>query len=161
MRALEPVDLSFFDDAPALVRNEALVTAPREQVFRAIAADPAGWGRWFPGFGDDGRWETPPPYGVGSVRSVRAFATRYRETILAWQDGERWAFRVDETTSPLFRAFAEDYRVSDAAAGTLLTWTVAFRPAPAMRPLSPLAPFAMGAVLRRAAGRLSRVCAES
>ena len=159
MRTLDPVDLSFFDDAPALVRNEALVTAPRDKVFSAIADDPAGWGRWFPGFSDDGRWETLPPYGVGSVRSVRAFATRYRETVLAWDDGHRWAFRVDETSSPLFRAFAEDYRAVDAGPDTLLTWTVAFRPAPLMRPWSPLAPYVMGALLRRAARGLSRVCA--
>jgi len=68
----------------------------------------------------------------------------------------RWAFRVDETSSPLFDAFAEDYRLTDAGTGALLTWTVAFRPARAMRVAMPLAPATFRLMARRMAGRLAR-----
>jgi carbon monoxide dehydrogenase subunit G len=157
MATLEPVDLSFFERAPLLIESNAYVAAPRDRVFALISGDPAGWGQWFPGFTDDGRWETPPPYGVGSVRTVRAFRVRYRETILAWDEGARWAFRIDEASSPLFKAFAEDYRVTDDGAGTRLSWTVAIRPSPALRVLAPVLPFGFQRMLRRAASGLTRV----
>jgi carbon monoxide dehydrogenase subunit G len=157
MPALEAVDLSFFDSAPQVIHSHAHVAAPRDRVFAAVADDPAGWGRWFPGFSDDGRWETPSPHGVGSVRSVRSFRVRYRETILAWDDGRRWAFRLDEAGAPLFRAFAEDYRFADDGSGTRLSWTVAVRLRPGAGLLGPLMPAGFGLLLRRAAKRLARV----
>jgi hypothetical protein len=157
MPSLEAVDVSFFDRAPKVVRRDAYVAAPRDRVFAAVATDPAGWGRWFPGFSDDGRWETPPPHGIGSTRTVRAFGVRYRETILAWDEGERWAFRIDEVSAPLFKAFAEDYRFSDEGSGTRLSWTVAVRPGLGLRLAAPLLPFGFGLMLRGAAKGLSKV----
>jgi hypothetical protein len=159
MAALEPVDLTFFNGAPQRVVHHAHVAASRDRVFAVVAEDPAGWGRWFPGFSDAGRWETAPPYGVGSVRTVRAFGVRYRETILAWDDGERWAFRVDEMSAPGFKAFAEDYRFTADGSGTRLSWTVALRPGPALRVAAPLMSWGCGMLLRRAAKRLSTVAA--
>jgi Polyketide cyclase / dehydrase and lipid transport len=157
MSALEGVDLTFFENAPRVVHRGAHVAAPRDRVFAAVANDPAGWGRWFPGFSDDGRWETPAPHGVGSVRTVRAFGVRYRETILAWDEGERWAFRVDEVSVPLFKAFAEDYRLADEGSGTRPSWTVAVRTGPGLGVGAPLLPGVFGLILRRAATRLARV----
>jgi hypothetical protein len=52
-------------------------------------------------------------------RTVRAFGVRYRETILAWDEDERFAFHVDETSAPMFKAFAEEYRLSDTDSATL------------------------------------------
>ena len=149
--------MSFFDNAPQVVRRYAHVAAARERVFAAVATDPAGWGRWFPGFSDDGHWETPPPHGVGSVRSVRSFGVRFSETILAWDDNERWAFRVDRASFPLAKAFAEDYRFSDDGSGTMVSWTVAMDPGLGLRLGSPLLPFGFGLLLDRAAARLPRV----
>jgi Polyketide cyclase / dehydrase and lipid transport len=156
---LEAVDESFFRTAPKVVRTRARISRPRARVFDAVACDPAGWGRWFPGFSSDGMWQTAPPHGVGSVRSVRAFGVRYRETILAWDEGERWAFRIDDASVKLFEAFAEDYGFSDddSGTGTLLEWTVAYRPRPGLRWADPLVPAGMGRVLRRAADRLAAV----
>jgi hypothetical protein len=155
--AFEPVALSFFDKAPQVVHRYAHVAAPRERVFAAVATDPAGWGRWFPGFSDDGRWETPPPHGVGSVRSVRSLGVRFTETILAWDENQRWAFRVDRASFPLAKAFAEDYRFSDDGSGTMVSWTVATCPGLGLRLGSPLLPFGFGLLLDRAAARLARV----
>jgi hypothetical protein len=155
--ALESVDLSFFDDAPVVIRRQAHVDAPRDRVFAAVAIDPAGWGEWFPGFGNDGCWQTPPPHGVGSIRTVRMLAFRYRETMLACEEGERWAFRIDETNAKGFRAFAEDYLFADDGMGTRLTWIVAMRPSGPLRFCAPALPLGFGAILRRAASRLGPI----
>jgi Polyketide cyclase / dehydrase and lipid transport len=155
--AFEPVELSFFDTAPRVVHRQAHIDAPRERVFAAVAADPAGWGRWFPGFSDDGRWETPPPHGVTSIRTVRSLGVRFTETILAWDENERWAFRVDSASFPMAKAFAEDYRFSDDESGSMVSWTVAMTPGLALRLVSPLLPLGLGLLLDRAAARLPRV----
>jgi hypothetical protein len=157
VRTLELVDQSYFVDAPVTVTTHTFVAASRSDVFAAISGDPAGWGDWFPGFNHNGRWETPSPQGVGSIRVVNAFHTSYRETILAWEQNERWAFRVDETSSPLFAAFAEDYRVADAGPGTLLSWTVAFRPAGLVRLGRPVFPAVFAMMARRVAKGLGRL----
>jgi carbon monoxide dehydrogenase subunit G len=161
MRTLETVDVSFFQDAPTVIRSEVIIAAPRSAVFAKIATDPAGWGDWFPGFSHDGEWETAEPHGVGSVRQVRAFRTGYRETMLVWDEGQRWAFRVDASNSPLFAAFAEDYSLADDGSGTRLTWTVAFKPRPAMRLVAPLAPAVFRQIARRVASGLTRVAAAN
>jgi hypothetical protein len=157
MRTLEAVEPSFFADAPAIITTHNFVEAERDAVFASISGDPAGWGDWFPGFNHAGRWETPQPQGVGSIRTVEAFRTHYRETILAWDPGTRWAFRVDSTDSPMFDAFAEDYRLFDAGPGTLLSWTMAYRPSRAMRLAAPLAPAMFRLIARRMASGLTRV----
>jgi hypothetical protein len=156
VRLLEPVEESFFREAPVVLTNRNLLQAPREAVFDCICGDPAGWGNWFPGFSHNGRWETAPPHGVGSRRTVDAYRSEYHETILAWDTNERWAFRVDATNSPLFTAFAEDYRLTDIAGATELSWTVAYRPARAMRLAAPVAP----QVFRRMARRMSQQLAD-
>jgi hypothetical protein len=155
VRSLEPVDESFFREAPVIVTNRNLLAAPRAAVFDCIAGDPAGWGDWFPGFSHNGRWDTAPPHGVGSRRTVDAYRSEYRETILAWDTNERWAFRVDATTSPLFTAFAEDYRLTETPGGTELSWTVAYRPARAMRIAGPIARPAFRSMARRMSARLA------
>jgi Polyketide cyclase / dehydrase and lipid transport len=156
VRTLEPVEQSFFVDAPVTVTTHTFVAAARGAVFAAISGDPAGWGDWCPGFNHDGRWQSPSPHGVGSIRTVRAFRTTYRETILAWDADERWAFRVDATSSPLFAAFAEDYRFADAGPGTLLSWTVAFRPGRVIRLVTAVTPAVFGLIARKLAKDLGR-----
>ena len=124
-------------------------------------AEPGSWGRWFPGFSDHGRWETPSPYGVGSVRTVRVFGIRYRESILAWDNGRRWAFRVDETTAPMFKAIAEDYQFADEGTGTRLSWTVGVRPSLAPLVSARLMRVYLRIVLRRASMDLGRILAAT
>ncbi len=162
MRTLERVDLSFFENAPLSLTNVVHVAAPRSRVWAEISGDPAGWGRWFPGFDSSGRYETPEPHGVGSVRTVKAFRTPYRETILAWDEGERWAFRVDEVGGPpTFAAFAEDYQLADEGEGTRLTWVAAFRPGLLMKPAKPLAPLAFRKMAQRVGANLTKVAAKA
>ncbi len=125
---LEPVDLAFLTIAP--VRHEFVepVRAPVERVFAAISADPRTW-TWFPGL-DEGGYEGDAPPGVGTRRWVRMGEWTYRETILAWEAPHRWAYRVDETTSPLFAALAEDWRIeADGVGAARVRWLFAVEPA--------------------------------
>jgi Polyketide cyclase / dehydrase and lipid transport len=161
VRSLEPVEEPFFREAPVILTNRHVLAAPRTAVFDCISGDPAGWGDWFPGFSRNGSWDTAPPHGVGSRRTVDAYRSEYRETILAWDTDERWAFRVDATTSPLFDAFAEDYRLADSGKGTELCWTVAYRPARAMRIASPLVRPTFRRMARRMSERLAVYAAKA
>ncbi len=156
----ERVDNTFFDTAPVIVRASVVIAAPRDRVFTAVAADPAGWGRWFPGVDSSGYWVTSGEPGVGSVRVIRAFKIRVEESILAWDTDERWAFRVDLTSAagaPLGKAFAEDYRLSDDGGGTRLDWTVAMRPSLGLKPPVRLLRPSVQRVLNAAGARLANV----
>ena len=126
MTKLRTIDATFLTEAPVRVTVSAVVDAPVADVFKAVATDPTGWADWCPGFSAASRWTSAPPYGVGSQRSMRAFGTTFDETILAWDENRRWAFRVDETGIPTLRAFAEEWRFDPVGpAQTRLTWTMA------------------------------------
>ena len=123
---LAPVDLGFLASAQHTVTREMRIAAPPEKVFDAFARDPAGWGLWFPGFSRSGRYVTAPPHGAGAEREMRIAGIRVVETVLAWEEPSRWAFRVSSAAVPFLRAMVEDYRFTPHAAGTLFTWTAAF-----------------------------------
>ncbi len=82
----------------------------------------------------------------------------YRETILVWDEPERWAFRVDEATAPIAHALAEEYRLVADGDQTVIHWTFCVDGPAAMLSLlaSPLAPPAMGMLWRRACANLER-----
>jgi hypothetical protein len=124
---LRAVELGFLDEAP--LRFEYVspdLPAPPADVFAVIGSDPSGWG-WFPGL-EAGGYEGDGPHGVGSRRWVRMGETTYRETILAWDEPTRWAYRVDETSDEVFDALLEDWVVEGVGAGSRLRWTFAFAP---------------------------------
>jgi hypothetical protein len=118
--------LDFLDRAPHRVQVEARVAAPPATVFGAIAADPSTWS-WFPGL-TAGGYSDPPPRGVGSRRHVEMGGVTYRETMLAWDEPRRWAYRVDECTAPLFHALVEDWVVQRNGDATTVRWTFAADP---------------------------------
>ncbi len=126
---LTPVGLDFLETAPHRFEYSEPLAAPPAAVFAAISADPSTWS-WFPGI-EEGAYEGDEPAGVGTRRWVRIGGTKYRETVLAWDAPQRWAYRVDETSSPLLTALLEDW-VMEPAAGdsTTLRWTFAFEPLP-------------------------------
>src|SRR4051812_32125524 len=95
MFACDAVDLGYVDTAPTRLNFTARIGRPKGEVFAALAHDPANWGEFFPGFDRTGRYETPAPYGVGSRRVARFTGIKFEETILAWEEGARWSFRVD------------------------------------------------------------------
>jgi hypothetical protein len=155
MFACEAVDLDFLNTAPVRLRAAVKVGRPPSEVFAAFAHDPANWGEFFPGFDKTGRYHTPVPHGVGSRRAVRFTGVKFEETILAWDEGERWAFRVDSAHAPVFDAFVEDYRFEpDGSDATLLRWTIAYKPRLAFKLARPVLPRALNLVLTRAGHNL-------
>ena len=145
--SLRAVDLDFLETARHRVTVTEVLPAPPEAVFAALAEDPAGWGAWFPGFSDAGRYVTPGPHGVGSQREVFARGSRFLETILVWEPGRRWAFRVDEAGLPAVRALAEDFTLTPEGSGTRVDYTMAQETSPG---------FVGGLIIRFAGGQLRK-----
>jgi hypothetical protein len=88
------------------------------------------------------RWTTPRPFGVGTVREVKALAgtSILRERYFRWdEEGHRHSFFVTETTSPLFKALAEDYLVEPRGEDACrFTWTIAVELTAVGRPGKPV-----------------------
>jgi len=131
LHRLAPVELDFLTTAPVRFTYTEPLPAPAAVVFSAISADPSTW-TWFPGLAD-ARYESPPPFGVGTLRSVVMDGVAYRETLLAWDEPHRWAYRVDESADATFLALAEDWVMQDAPEGSTLAWTFAVEPQPELR----------------------------
>ena len=153
---MRPVELDFVDTAPTRLTFEETLAAPQEEVFDAVAGDPGGWARWFPGVSAGG-YGGVAPYGVGTPRWVKVGGITYRETILAWDAPSRWAFRVDHTPAPIAHALVEEYTVEPLGSNeSLFRWTFACDPKPFFRLSAPLAPRVFSAIFRRAAANLER-----
>lgn len=157
MPTLRPVELDFLERAPFHFRNEIDLPCPPERVFEAFA-DPPGWAAWF----DDmksGAWTSPAPHGVGATRTMVLGLTTAEETILAWEPGRRFAFRIDRLGVPLVRAMAEDYRLEPTASGCRLVWIVGYEPTPLARLVHPVVRAVFGRQFRRSLDGLRRVLA--
>jgi hypothetical protein len=153
VRTLRTVDVDFLENAPYRFDFSEPVAAPVEQVFAAISADPSTWS-WFEGVAD-ARYESAPPHGVGTKRAIRMDDDIYRETIIAWDEPRRWAYRVDETTMPVFEALAEDWRVEPDGDTAIVTWTFAIDPTPEGAAIVDVLPDLLGKVFRAAMQGLS------
>ncbi|MGZ4678255.1 MAG: SRPBCC family protein [Acidimicrobiia bacterium] len=128
LHQLAPVGLDFLESAPVRFDYAAELPAPADRVFAVISADPVTW-TWFPGL-TEGRYEDGPPYGVGTRRAVVMEGVTYRETVLAWDEPTRWAYRVDESSESTFRALAEDWVMEPQGDQSVLRWTFAVDPVP-------------------------------
>jgi hypothetical protein len=104
--ALRPVELAFLDSAPRRWIVEARLCAPRTAVWDAFV-DPSTWPHWFPGVRAASYPGASPPFGVGTRRAATVGSQRYEETLLAWEQGTRWAYRIDRATFPLAHAQLE------------------------------------------------------
>jgi hypothetical protein len=155
MFACEAVDLDFLDSAPCRLVTVVDIGRPPSEVFAAFAHDPANWGEFYPGFDKAGRYHTPLPHGVGSRRTARFVGVKFEETVLAWDEGARWAFRGDSVQAPLFHAFVEDYHFEPRSNdSTLLRWTIAYTPRLAFKLVRPVLPSTFALLLTRAGHHL-------
>ncbi|OBK68936.1 hypothetical protein A5653_01910 [Mycobacterium colombiense] len=160
MTALLSRELDYLDDAPVRVCRSAVVAVDKDLLFAVIAEDPAQWGCWCAGFTTASRWTTAAPPGVGSRRTMHAFGTDFHETVLAFDAGARFVFRVDECSVPILKAFVEEWRFdavpNSAQPRTILTWAMA---ADSPLPVAVMRPFLriqQAVLMKLAARRLRR-----
>src|SRR5262245_57943361 len=144
---LRSEDLSFVERAPVVVRAETHVPASPEAVWPALA-DASVWPRWFRGM-QDADYTSPAPHRAGSTRRVRVGPLLADETILAFDAGERFAFRVDSANLPLLRALVEVVTLERVGSGTRVVYRQAFEFTPWLRPFVPLLRGQMERGLRR------------
>ncbi|MBR8640077.1 SRPBCC family protein [Streptomyces tuirus] len=124
---LRPVGLDFLEVAPVRHVSALEISAPVEAVYRALQ-DVPGWVDWFPQVTD------ARPVGDGSERYIRLMGgVRFRESILAAEEPELYAYRVDLTNVPGIRAIVEEWRLVPAGSGTRVRWTFATDGAAAYR----------------------------
>jgi hypothetical protein len=155
--ACEAVDLEFLATAPIRLSSSTHVGRPPSEVFAAFAHDPANWGEFFPGFDKTGRYDSAGPHGVGARCTKRVIGLTVEETVLGWDEGVRFAFRVDRVGAPAFRAWVEEYRFEpDGGDGTLLHFAIGCRPRLAFKLARPMLPRAMAFVLTRVGRNIER-----
>jgi Polyketide cyclase / dehydrase and lipid transport len=128
----------FLDSAPARLRASFEIARPAAEVWADLTGEhPLAYCRVI----DDISWTSPRPFGVGTTRTATALkgANILRERYFRWEEGSRHSFAVEETTSPLFRRFAEDYLVEPTGDSSCrYTWTIAYEPRSAAVLLNPV-----------------------
>jgi hypothetical protein len=150
MPALREESLEFLKSAPIILDFSERVRAPQADVWAAIGADPSTWIPWFPGL-REGAFTSPPPHGVGTKRQVRVRGVgQYKETIVAWDEGSRMAYRVERTSLPIARALMEDWVLEPHGDTTRVHWTFAIDPTPVFRLSLRLSPKTIGRVFTKA-----------
>jgi hypothetical protein len=157
MFACEPVGLDYLDKAPIRLDAAVDVGRPPREVFAALAHDPANWGEFFPGFDGSGRWLTTGSRGVGSRYTKRFIGVTIEESVLVWDEGARFAFRVSGTTAPAFHAWVEDYHFEpDGNDGTRLRVAIGGNPRLALKLATPVLPRVFPLLMTRVARNLER-----
>jgi uncharacterized protein YndB with AHSA1/START domain len=155
-RRLRPVGLDFTETALVRLVFAREIAAPPEAVFRALAEDVPGWSEWFSAV------TSARPVDGGAGREVRLTGgTRFRETVLAAEPNEVYAYRVDETNAPGVHALLEEWRLTPAGTGTRVQWTWAADGTAAFRLLVGLARGGLGRAFRGAVTALERRLASS
>ncbi|MFD3545369.1 SRPBCC family protein [Streptomyces sp. NPDC058655] len=119
-RRLRPVGMDFTEDAPVRLVFTAGTAASPAVVYRALAEEVTAWPAWFRAV------TLVRPIRGGAGREVRLMGgVRFRETVMAADPEQRYAYRVDETNLPGVRALLEEWRLTPAGSGTLIRWTFA------------------------------------
>jgi hypothetical protein len=114
---LQPVDETFFADAPKRFVGTFEIGRPASEVWAELVVDGAlSFCRSLRG----AKWTSPRPFGVGTTRTMPALfgALVVDERYFVWEEGRRQAFCVERASLPLFRRFAEDYLVEGTAPTT-------------------------------------------
>jgi uncharacterized protein YndB with AHSA1/START domain len=113
------VGLDFVGVAPVRHVFAREISAPVEAVYRALE-DVPGWVGWFP------QVTAARPVDGGKGRDIRLMGgVRFRESVIAAEEPEVYAYRVDVTNVPGVRAIAEEWRLAPAGTGTRVRWTFA------------------------------------
>ena len=141
MHACGRVDLAEFE-RPTLALGVEIPVRP-DQLFE-ILEDAEAWPQWLTAI-TNVTWTSPEPKGVGTTRTVEIGSGFVAdEEFIGWEANRRMAFRFAGCSRPVFRSFAEDYRIVPTDNGCRLTWSVVARPRGIPEPLLKL----MGPLLR-------------
>jgi hypothetical protein len=137
MASMEPVDESYFDNAPQRFARTWSIARPAAAVWAELVGErPLHWCR-----GLTIRWTSPQPFGVGTTRQAKTFGglTRGDEYFFIWEEGRRYAFYFTESNPPLFTSLAEDYTVEpNGPDHCLFSWRVGLTPSALGKPGAPL-----------------------
>ena len=134
--SLRSEDITFVDRAPVVVRVETIARAAPAKVWPAFA-DARLWVEWFAGM-KDAHYTSPEPHGVGSTRHVHVQGFKVDETILAFDEGKRFAFRVDRGNLPVLAALVEVITLEAIDGGTRVVYRQALEAKSWFRPLVPM-----------------------
>jgi len=149
---LDRSDLSFVVDAPWRFDVVAAVRASPEEAFDAFA-EPAQMERFIVGYRRCA-WHEPP--GLGARRQLELVGLSFRERIVAFEPGARFAFAIDEMTAPLASKMLEDIQFDPMADGrTRVVWSVCYAPRAALTLVHPLARMGFERGYRRTLERLA------
>lgn len=156
------VELDFLDSAAWRFENIVELNASSGEVF-GIFADGESWPKWFDGV-QRVVWTSPEPKGVGTTRTVTLSVTPLKVTVherfLAWEPGQRFTFRFEGVSLPLFNAGIEDYRLEDLRGGLCrLTYTVCLEPTAVVRMAGPVARQSFARMFRNGAQGLQSYAA--
>jgi hypothetical protein len=134
---LQPVDASFFENAPAVISDAIPIQRPAAQVWHELTMDGTlGWCRIL----DRVQWTSPRPFAVGTTRTVSSLKglNVIHEHYFRWEEGRRKSFYVLDSSAPLFNRFAEDYLVEATGdSSCTFTWTIAYEAKPVTRLMNP------------------------
>ena len=138
MNKLEPVTLDFFDTAPLRVQCTLVAKCTPEELFETLRGDTV-WTEWA-GVIQGVSWTSEKPYAKNATRDVSLVGGMLvKEVFFHWEENERVAFYVAESTIPQPTKFAEDYVVERLSPNeTRLIWTVAIENEGFMRYLNPI-----------------------
>lgn len=135
--SLREVGLDWLDRAPKVLSFSGEIPGSAETIWHELANDASTWPAWFPQVAS-ARYVDPPGTtpALGSRRYVELKGGgKFLETIIAFEPGARYTWRVDSSSLPAFAALVEDWAVEPvdtAAAGgserAQVTWTFAFQP---------------------------------
>ena len=136
LNRLDPVTLDFFDTAPLRVQCTMLAKCTPERLFETLRGDTI-WTEWA-GVITGVNWTSEKPYAKNATRDVSLLGgMMVRELFFHWEENQRIAFYVTESTIPGLSKFAEDYRVERIGPDeTKLIWTVAIENQGLMRHLN-------------------------
>jgi uncharacterized protein YndB with AHSA1/START domain len=156
MKECKPIDMNFFDEAPARFEAETEIVASPEKIFD-VFEDARSWAQWAPPI-QRVDWTSPKPFGIGTTRTVTmSMGIVGDERFIAWERGRRMAFCFTHTTVPNMAAFGEDYHVEDLGNGRCrVRWIMALDPEGASKTFMPLTAPLMRWSLRFMLGRLKR-----
>ncbi|MFJ2742417.1 SRPBCC family protein [Streptomyces sp. NPDC087440] len=118
VRQLRGVGLDFAESAPVRLVFAAEVAAAPEDVYRALAEETRAWPHWFTAV------TFARPTAEGREVHLKG-GTKFMETVVAAEPGERYAYRIDLTNAPAVTAMLEEWRIRPTGAATRVQWTMA------------------------------------